>query len=1042
MDGVWDKCRRRISPSTASPKRNGCCWYVVSLPILTKKPFFYTLYKASLSFCKMTGYIHSTMNIFGAGTENIMRIRWLLLIILLCPVSGYAQYSYKEEQVVFSENVLSDVVFGTFRKDGFLYVATQRGLYLYDGYIFVKAKNIINGVHHFYSDGNKMYLEEGNVGLISLQDIYAEKKILKKVVYTDSDQNNDHYENIYKDSFGNIWCSDFHQIKFLNPQNNITSFVINKDNKHLNLDIHYLPIKNGLLITSDFGIFLWNNSQSGSLTPISSDKITSATRYNGHIYVTQNNRTIHEFSMQDNKLKEPCFDINDIRFVQQITDGTPLIAYSQNQVFELDMSNRSKRLIYTSEDQINHIFYDQESGIFWISTPNGLVKLIREKNIIKDIELPAPRTITAILETEKGIFWFADNNGNIIRKNGNDLKTYHLGTTTYQLSFSEGILLIGAENGVYSINPTDRLASFRKIISTTQKIKKALIHKGKIWALPETGKIGIYDAQTFRPIPDFIKNNNTFFHDVLFNDIMEHNGRIWIASWLPKDFGITYFDESSQTLKQAKKGDEPHQVFVGDYYSRVNGMKDGSMIFSSYGGWNVVSQNGKIRDAVFVDTFGINATTNIQGMAEDHAGNIWLGCEEGLYRYNPKTNSSVRISKKDGLASNNVIYGFLMSNDLLYFSTEKKVQQLDIHALQKLKLFNNLKITGIKIDGQYLPDLPDKMSFPEASAQQIDIYFSVLNFWGKDKVKYRYHFGDEAWNELGNDPRISLVKLRQGNYNIFIEAYDDLDENYAKSLQLQLRIIPPFYKTIWFFMLSGLCLSAIAFGISRYLIHREKETGILMKKAKEIENKMLRSQMNPHFLFNSMNSINSFIIQNKKEEASAYLTLFSKLIRKILDNSRKDLITLKDELDTIRLYLDLEAVRLDHKFDYSISIDKTIDKDDIEIPALVLQPFLENAVWHGIHPKMGNGFIEIVIGREQCDNNCCLNIKIEDDGIGRQAAARKKKETLHKSHGLDITLERLQMSDARNKVELIDLYDDNNAPAGTLVKLKIYYSND
>src|SRR5690606_22910129 len=196
------------------------------------------------------------INIFESRIKkNLQMMCRLLFLAFLCPFLGFSQYSYKEDKVIFSENVVSDVVFGTFRKDGFLYIATQKGLYLYDGYIFVKDKNVTNGVHHFYTDGKTIYLEERGVGLVSVQNIYSEKKILEKVVYTDSDQNNDHYENIYKDPFGNIWCSDFHQIKFLNPENQIKSFVINRENKHLNINIDYFPAKDGLIIMSDFGIF-------------------------------------------------------------------------------------------------------------------------------------------------------------------------------------------------------------------------------------------------------------------------------------------------------------------------------------------------------------------------------------------------------------------------------------------------------------------------------------------------------------------------------------------------------------------------------------------------------------------------------------------------------------------------------------------------------------------------------------------------------------------------------------------------------------------
>lgn len=138
-----------------------------------------------------------------------------------------------------------------------------------------------------------------------------------------------------------------------------------------------------------------------------------------------------------------------------------------------------------------------------------------------------------------------------------------------------------------------------------------------------------------------------------------------------------------------------------------------------------------------------------------------------------------------------------------------------------------------------------------------------------------------------------------------------------------------------------------------YLVREEKMKGELKKKAQDNENRMLRSQMNPHFLFNSLNSINSFIIQNKVNEAEKYLTSFSKLMRNILENSRKETIPLRQELETIKLYLDLEAVRMENKFDYRIQISTDIDTENVQIPPLVIQPFLENAIWHGINHKEG-----------------------------------------------------------------------------------------
>ncbi|PDS21631.1 sensor histidine kinase, partial [Flavobacterium branchiophilum] len=195
----------------------------------------------------------------------------------------------------------------------------------------------------------------------------------------------------------------------------------------------------------------------------------------------------------------------------------------------------------------------------------------------------------------------------------------------------------------------------------------------------------------------------------------------------------------------------------------------------------------------------------------------------------------------------------------------------------------------------------------------------------------------------------SWVKLSSGKYGLTIQAGDNLGHFQRKELHLNLEITPPFYYTNWFITLMILFILLTAFLINRYLVNQEKEKGKLKRKISDSEMQTLRSQMNPHFLFNSLNSINSFIVQQKSREASGYLTTFSKLMRNILENSRYESITLEKELNTLKMYLEIEAVRLDHQFDYEILIDKNIELENIKIPPLIIQPFAENAIWHGLN---------------------------------------------------------------------------------------------
>jgi tetratricopeptide (TPR) repeat protein len=222
-------------------------------------------------------------------------------------------------------------------------------------------------------------------------------------------------------------------------------------------------------------------------------------------------------------------------------------------------------------------------------------------------------------------------------------------------------------------------------------------------------------------------------------------------------------------------------------------------------------------------------------------------------------------------------------------------------------------------------------------------------------------------------------------------------------------------------------------------LESERTKSELLQKATHLEMQALRAQMNPHFIFNSLNSINRFILQNNRSQASEYLTKFSKLVRMILQNSQAALIPLESELESLNLYLDLEAVRFEHRFAYKISYPKDLDIEVLQVPPLVVQPFTENAIWHGLMHKEDKGQLDIDVSEE----DDYLYIKITDNGIGRKKAAEiaNKSATKHKSMGLRITKDRIAMlqktNGAESPVKIIDLANEDGSSAGTEVIIKM-----
>ena len=207
----------------------------------------------------------------------------------------------------------------------------------------------------------------------------------------------------------------------------------------------------------------------------------------------------------------------------------------------------------------------------------------------------------------------------------------------------------------------------------------------------------------------------------------------------------------------------------------------------------------------------------------------------------------------------------------------------------------------------------------------------------------------------------------------------------------------------------------------------------------------LRGQMNPHFIFNSLNSIQHFITNRDKTEAINYLSKFSKLIRKILENSRENTVSLSNELQLLELYIQLEQLRFSNKFEYQIVVDEKIDIENTEIPPLLIQPYIENAILHGLINKNGEGDLYLSLEK----NNGLIICKIEDNGIGRAKAQEieQGKVSRHKSLGITVTEERISglfaLLDYKMEVVIEDLYktkqpsEETPQPAGTRVTISI-----
>jgi LytS/YehU family sensor histidine kinase len=337
------------------------------------------------------------------------------------------------------------------------------------------------------------------------------------------------------------------------------------------------------------------------------------------------------------------------------------------------------------------------------------------------------------------------------------------------------------------------------------------------------------------------------------------------------------------------------------------------------------------------------------------------------------------------------------------------------------------------------------------------IAWSARNFTNpeQDTFYHRLEGVDDDWVATPASQRsTSYLKLPPGDYRFRLKC-KNRDGVFGPEKTLLVRIIPAFWQTWWFRLLVISALAGVVAVIAS-LRQRQKRLAAELKqreaefKQKEAEMNQriaeyqvaaLRSQMNPHFIFNSLNSINRFVQLSGPDDASNYLTKFARLIRLVLDNSRAEVISLESELEAIRLYLELESLRFAGQFEYRVSVAQDVDIEEISVPPLFVQPYVENAVWHGLMQKAeADRQLEIHV---RLDERGWLCIEISDNGIGRERAKelKSKSATRQKSHGMDITAERVRMFTERTGRQMVvqvdDLFAEGGEPCGTRVKIML-----
>ena len=539
------------------------------------------------------------------------------------------------------------------------------------------------------------------------------------------------------------------------------------------------------------------------------------------------------------------------------------------------------------------------------------------------------------------------------------------------------------------------------------------------------------------------KFNNNDVHVLL----AESDSAIWLTK---RDAGIGIFNPHKNTFKLL---DGTGPAMFGTAMAKT---AESQYWLSSYehGVFGIAkSADGKYSFKQYSEKQGLSSELAFD-ICADNKGNIWTVTQKGPAVLLKGSTRFISFGAQNGFLQHSFIYNciFQAPDDIMYIGLKSEYVQFNPGALLPTKPGPEINLTSLKIfdkewndtfslDSVMSIDLPWNNNFISAS-------FIALDYTDPDGVQYEWKMDglDKGWIPATDRRYLSYSGIHPGKYILHIRA-KDRQGNQGKEKILAITIHPPFWKTWGFISLCVVAGLALVLFIVRWRItqirKQERLKADFDKKMAEVEMKALRAQMNPHFLFNCLNSINRYIVINDTVKASGYLTKFSKLIRLILDNSANDTTSLENEIAMLKLYLEMESMRFEGKFTYHIETDRTLAIDTIIIPSMIIQPYIENAIWHGLLNKGDNGHLEINFISKGTEE---LEVIIEDDGVGRvKAKELKSKNALkNKSYGMKITNDRIkvlnQLYDAAAKVVIEDLYEKNGEAGGTRVILHIPYN--
>ncbi|MBP9152087.1 MAG: histidine kinase, partial [Flavobacteriales bacterium] len=467
----------------------------------------------------------------------------------------------------------------------------------------------------------------------------------------------------------------------------------------------------------------------------------------------------------------------------------------------------------------------------------------------------------------------------------------------------------------------------------------------------------------------------------------------------------------------------------------------GRVYLSDRKGSIIVAQNGAFQRWLTIPK-PVLQNASVRSMAASET-ELFVLLSNALLIHDLKSENWERIGQSEGLPSTD-LKDVAIDKERVWIATFNGLYSIPLQRNER-KIEPKVQLRMFRVNGQSTPlKFPLKFSHDE---NDIEVVLRGISTKSRGHIQFAYklHGLMDDYELNDNGSVLHFRSLAPGNYELDVYALDVNGTPSDAHLKLKFSIKSPWYQTWPFIILSGLLLIAVVSTIFllriRYINQRntrQLEHSQLTEELRASQLTALRAQMNPHFMFNVLNSIQGLFTLGKTEKANEVLSRFSDLMRSILDVSDQNTITLDKEMELIGLYLELEAVRFGNDFQYQIELSDTIDPKKVQVPSLLIQPYVENAVKHGLLHRRGKKKLSVSIELDEAAN--ALLIRIEDNGVGREKAAELRSKK-HKSFANEASSSRLDLLNVENKlkigVEIIDLQNDTGEATGTVVFLRI-----